>query len=81
MKKPNLTKSELNDEKAFSVFMTSKLIDAKDEIKHSSDFIRETLVLVDLLLMSADEMAKELGNDSQAKFKYETIKKNFNIKS
>ena len=80
MKKINEIKSQLKDAEYESDFFKAKFLDERAEMKHTQEFIRDQLVLVDLLLHAADSLAKEVPANSLSILKYKQIKENFGIK-
>ena len=58
----------------------NKIDELRDEKKHTDQFVKEQLVLIDVLLYAADAMSKELDDKSVAKHQYEVIKAKFDIK-
>jgi hypothetical protein len=77
------TAAKLKDEEYYSKFITERLKEAKDDLKEHEAFIKNTLAEFEVILMLADDMAKELhkhDEKSVTKARYETIKSSFNIK-
>jgi hypothetical protein len=80
MKQIKEIKSQLKDAEYESEFFKRKFLDEREEMKHAQEFIRDQLVLVDLLLHAADSLAKEVPANSLSLLKYKQIKGNFGIK-
>jgi hypothetical protein len=80
MKQIKEIKSQLKDAEYKSEFFKRKFLDEREEMKHAQEFIRDQLVLVDLLLHAADSLAKEVPANSLSLLKYKQIKGNLGIK-
>jgi hypothetical protein len=73
-------KEEYEITKQTSKFLINKLSELNDENVNTESFIKDTLHHFELVINASENMAKELPNNSVAKYRYLKLKELLNIK-